>query len=193
MSNFSFYESHVASCIDDARELIDEMRADGGQRSAQLAQAKLDSAKSALEELRREIVLMPTNDRAAAKRSYDAIQQQVAQLDEELRSAAKRQQLLGGGYNLRRAASVDEQLMQTVDMQQESNEIGVGILTRLREQRDTLTRSADNVNLINSSVSGTGNILGKMEAVQRRNKMIMWGVVGLLVLAILIMFYLKIF
>ena len=184
MSNFSFYESHVVACIDEARQLIDSS-------NLQLARSKLESARSASEELQREIFLMPTNDRAAAQRTYDRLQAQITEYEKSIDDTKNRQKLLGGNYNLRRAASVDEHLAHTVDLQEESNEIGIGILSRLKEQRDTLNRSAEKVDLIHNSVNGSGKILGEMEAAQRKNKLIMWSVVGLLVLSFIILFYIK--
>jgi hypothetical protein len=49
------------------------------------------------------------------------------------------------------------------------------------------------VDLINSSVKTTGNLVGKMTKVQQQNNVMKWGVIVLMVLAIGIVLYLKFF
>ncbi|OHS99127.1 Vesicle transport v-SNARE protein [Tritrichomonas foetus] len=192
-SSYEFYESHIQTCIDEAHAFISEAQLKSNPQKLNDARQRVDQAKATSEELKREMFLLPTNDRAAAQRRYQQILERITRLEENLQSTINRQQLMGGEYDLRRAASVDQSLARTASLGEESINIGKGILSNLSTQKDQLLGSMSNVDLINSSVSSTGRLVGKMERTQRQNKMIMWGVVVLLAVAILALFYLRYF
>ncbi|KAH0795323.1 Vesicle transport v-SNARE protein [Histomonas meleagridis] len=191
--SFDFYEGHVQSCLEEARNLINSSQIKDNPRNIELARTKLDNAKSASEELQREIFLLPTNDRASAQRRYQQLKEQIASIEDSFQSLINRQQLLGNNYDLHKAASVDYSLSKAAQYGEESIEIGKGVLSNLSQQREKLLHGMENVDAIRNSVHNSSSIVNGMHAIQRQNKMIMWGIVVLLVLAILLILYMKVF
>ena len=188
---YSLYEEHIRSCIEEAQRLIADSQVHGTPGQLSEAQQKLSEARGAIDELQREMFMLPTNERAVAQRRYQSTKEQITQLEENIRMAESRQQLLGNSYDLRRAASVDQSLAQAAQFGSESVEIGKGIIRQLSEQQEKLRNAHSNVGRIHSSVKVSEGLVGKMAKIQRENKMVAWGVVGLLVFAILLIFYLK--
>ena len=191
--SFEFYEGHVQTCLEEARNLINSSQIKDNPKNLELARTKLDNAKSASEELQREIFLLPTNDRAFAQRRYQQLKEQISSIEDSIQSIINRQQLLGTNYDLRKAASVDYSLSKAAQYGEESIEIGKGVLSNLSQQREKLLHGMENVDAIRTSVHNSSNIVRGMERTQRQNKMIMWGIVALLVLVMILIFYLKLF
>ena len=196
MSAFEFYESHIETNLNHAQSLIASAQSQPdnvSKDSYQEARRRIDQAKAALEDLKREMFLLPTNDRAAAQRRFQQFKENCDRLENSLQNNINRLQLMGGSYDVRMSAAVDQSLAQTSQICAETTEIGHGILANLNSQKKTLMGSMSNVDEIHRSVSGTKRLVNKMQQIQRQNKFIMWAVVGLLVAAIVILFYLRFF
>jgi vesicle transport through interaction with t-SNAREs protein 1 len=193
-SAFSMYDEMVETCIHDVRTFIGDSLATGSPAQLTAARGKIDQGNSALTELQRELFLLPTNDRSAAQRRYQELRTRLAEAEQSLTSETQRLQLLGPNtYDVHRAATVDQALAKTAQFTEESVEIGHRIITNLGDQRQKLAHAHGNVDLINTSVDSTSGVLGKMESTQRQNNLIKMGVVALMIIAMLIILYLKFF
>ena len=189
--SYSLYEDHIRSCVEDAQRLIADSQVHNSPVKLGEARQKLEEARAAVDELQREMFMLPTNERSLAQRRYQAAKDQIAHLEENVQNLESRQQLFGNSYNLQQAASVDQSLAQAARFGDESVAIGQGIIKQLSEQREKLIHAHGNVEKIHTSVRTSGGLVSRMEKIQRENKMITWAVVGLLVFAILLIFYLK--
>lgn len=191
-SSFDFYKSTIQTCIDEANSLINEASMNYSPQILQEARQKVDQAKAAVDELKREIFLLPTNDKAEAQRQFQKFLEQISRLEDNFNSF-NRQELIGGGYDLRCAAADDHNIAVASQNFHDTIEIGHGILTNLGNQKETLLGTMNKTDQINSSVGSTSRLVGKMMKTQRQNKLIMWAVVALLILAIVILFYVRYF
>jgi vesicle transport through interaction with t-SNAREs protein 1 len=193
-SSFDLYEAMVESCISDVQTLIRDSLATASPARLTAARGKIDQANSGLTELQRELFLLPTNDRTAAQRRYQQLRTRLAEVEARLTTETERVQLFGpDGYDVHRTATVDQALARTAQFGEESVEIGQRIITNLGDQRQKLAHAHGNVDLINSSVDSTSKIVGKMEGTQRQSTFVKMGVVALMIIAMLIILYLKYF
>jgi hypothetical protein len=194
MSSSTLYEEMVEKCLKEAQRVISESETNSPSPAPFAgARGRLDQALTGLNELQREILLLPTNDRLAAQRRYQELKSRVSQTEESLTAAMQRKQLLGNSFNAHQAASVDHALARTAQFGAESVEIGERIIGDLSHQREKLTNAHGNVDLINTSVNSTGNLVGKMTKVQRQNNLMKWGMIALMIIAIGFVLYLKFF
>lgn len=191
-SSFEFYKSTIQTCIDEANSLLNAGQMNYSPQKLQEARQKVEQAKAAIDELKREIYLLPTNDKAEAQRQFQKFMEQISRLEEGFNSY-NRQELIGGSYDLRRAATDDQNLAIASQNFNDTIEIGHGILSNLGNQKETLLGTMNKTDQINSSVGSTSRLVGKMMKTQRQNKLIMWAVVALLVIAIVILFYVRYF
>lgn len=191
-SSFEFYKTTIQTCLDEASSLINEASVNHSQQKLQDARQKVDQAKAATDELKREIFLLPTNDKAEAQRQFQKFVEQINRIENSFNSI-NRQELIGGSYDLRRAASDDHNLAIASQNFNDTIEIGHGILTNLGNQKDKLIGTMSKTDQINTSVGSTSRLVGKMMKTQRQNKLIMWAVVALLVIAIVILYYVRYF
>lgn len=192
-SSFEFYKLTIQTSIDEANSLISQASANYSPQLLQEARQKVDQAKAAIEELKREIFLLPTNDKAEAQRQFQKFLEQISRIENNFDSF-NRQELIGGNsYDLRRAAADDQNLAIASRNFNDTIDIGHGILKNLGDQKNTLLGTMNKTDQINASVGSTSRIVGKMMKTQRQNKLIMWAVVALLVIAIVILFYVRYF
>ncbi|KAE8727085.1 Vesicle transport v-SNARE 12 [Hibiscus syriacus] len=73
----------------------------------------------------------------------------------------------------------------------ETEELGVSILQDLHQQRQSLLNAHTTLHEVDDNISKSKKLLTSISRRMNRNKMIMWGVTGVLVLAILLILYFK--
>ncbi|KAK8692965.1 hypothetical protein V6N13_070566 [Hibiscus sabdariffa] len=73
----------------------------------------------------------------------------------------------------------------------ETEELGVSILQDLHQQRQSLLHAHSTLHDVDDNIGRSKKILTTMSRRMNRNKMILWSVTGVLVLAILIILYFK--
>lgn len=71
-------------------------------------------------------------------------------------------------------------------------EIGAGILQNLHSQRQTITHARDTLHGADDNIAKSRRILAGMSRRIMTNKVVMFGIIGLLVAAIIIVIYFKI-
>ena len=64
-------------------------------------------------------------------------------------------------------------------------------IERLRNQKEKLNGTHQTLGDIIYETEDAGRTVGRMAKIQRRNKLIMWGIVALLVVAILLILYMQ--
>jgi hypothetical protein len=72
-----------------------------------------------------------------------------------------------------------------------SQELGTGILQNLASQRETIVRSRDTLHGADSNITKARKLLSGMSRRLMQNKLIMFGVMGLLLAAIILIIYFK--
>jgi hypothetical protein len=192
MGSVAYYEETIRGYINEARAVLTNAVTAGPARIND-ALRKLSKAKSTLTDLQREVFLLPVKKRRSINKKCEAMRQMVTELDEEFRHLAVREQLLGSEHDLQNSLSIDQSLAKTELYGEESLEIGQGIISDLSRQAERLRGARDNTDLIRGSVANTGRMVGRMEAVQRRKRIITFLVVVMLVFAIFCVIYIKLF
>ena len=71
-------------------------------------------------------------------------------------------------------------------------EVGAGILQNLHSQRQTITHARDTLHGADDNIAKSRRILAGMSRRIMTNKVVMFGIIGLLVAAIIIVIYFKI-
>ncbi|KAK9858415.1 hypothetical protein WJX84_005747 [Apatococcus fuscideae] len=74
----------------------------------------------------------------------------------------------------------------------ETEELGAGILQNLHSQRQTITHARDTLHGADDNIAKSRRILAGMSRRIMTNKVVMFGIIGLLVAAIIIVIYFKI-
>ncbi len=73
-----------------------------------------------------------------------------------------------------------------------SQELGSGILANLASQRETILRSHDTLRGADDNISKARKMLANMGRRLMQNKLIMFGIIGILLAAIIIIIYFKV-
>ncbi|XP_061988687.1 vesicle transport v-SNARE 13-like [Rosa rugosa] len=142
------------------------------------------------------------------KTDLNNLKSQVKRITTPEISHLAREELLGSGETDTLTASNDQRgrlLMTTERINQssdrikasrrtvlETEELGVTILQDLHQQRQSLLHSSNNLHAVDETITNSKKVLVAMTRRMSRNKWIMGSIVGVLVLAILLILYLKI-
>ena len=70
-------------------------------------------------------------------------------------------------------------------------ELGTGILSNLAAQRETITHARDTLHSADDNISKARKILSNMARRMMQNKLIMMGIIGFLIAAIVLIIYFK--
>ena len=89
-SSFEFYKLTIQTSIDEANSLISQASANYSPQLLQEARQKVDQAKAATDELKREIFLLPTNDKAEAQRQFQKFVEQINRIENGFNSIFQR-------------------------------------------------------------------------------------------------------
>ncbi|EAY14985.1 Vesicle transport v-SNARE protein [Trichomonas vaginalis G3] len=154
---------------------------------------KISGAKDALTELENEIILVTTNEKYEYQKLVQNYKTEISNLEDKLKTTQKRVALLANAKVTDRERQAAVSLNETQAVMSQTVDIGNGILTSLRDQRTKLLNTHQHVHEIDATVDDTGNIVSRMFKRQNKNKLITYGVVGLLILGILLILYLKFF
>ncbi|KAH7424378.1 hypothetical protein KP509_11G005300 [Ceratopteris richardii] len=178
--------SELKSGIDEAESLIRKM--DLEARSLQPTEkaillSKLREYKSDLNTLRREQKKLSLDTQVARDELLEG-----GLLDPRKASSDQRDRLL---LSTERLNNSGERIKESKRTLLETEELGVSILQDLHQQRQTLLHTQDTLMDVDDNIGRSKKILLSMSRRMSRNKWIMWGLIGTLVVVILFVLYVK--
>ncbi|KAG2443669.1 hypothetical protein HXX76_002018 [Chlamydomonas incerta] len=103
-------------------------------------------------------------------------------------SSAQRDRMLSATAKLEQS---DERLKQGKQLLAETEDLGAGILQNLHSQRETIVRSRDTLHGADDNITKARKILSSMSKRMLQNKLIMFGIIGTLLAAIILIIYFK--
>lgn len=210
---FDGYERDVQGHLAEARARVDA----AGAHSGRAREVKLDGAQDELDEVDGLLRRMDLEARGADPGRRQAMLNKVREYREAMAGAqsqvtvaraggahaADSEALYGGAAGPSRYEQ--EQLLANNDRLEqaglnitnsrravlETEELGINILGDLKGQREKMEHSRDTMRVINDNIGTARRTLNTMARRAQSNKLITWGVIAMLVLAILGLLYYK--
>ncbi|KAH7424377.1 hypothetical protein KP509_11G005300 [Ceratopteris richardii] len=145
--------------------------------------SKLREYKSDLNTLRREQKKLSLDTQVARDELLEG-----GLLDPRKASSDQRDRLL---LSTERLNNSGERIKESKRTLLETEELGVSILQDLHQQRQTLLHTQDTLMDVDDNIGRSKKILLSMSRRMSRNKWIMWGLIGTLVVVILFVLYVK--
>ncbi|XP_008797896.2 vesicle transport v-SNARE 13-like [Phoenix dactylifera] len=182
--------SEIKSGIDDAEALIRKMDLEARSLPPSVKAgllAKLREYKSDLNNLKSELKRISTADPNQAARE-ELLESGMA--DTLAVSADQRGRLLMSTERLNQSS---ERVKESRRTMLETEELGVSILQDLHQQRQSLLHAHNTLHGVDDNVGKSRKILTAMSKRMDRNKWIIGGIIAVLVLAILLILYFKLF
>uniref|UniRef100_A0A0D6QTF6 t-SNARE coiled-coil homology domain-containing protein n=1 Tax=Araucaria cunninghamii TaxID=56994 RepID=A0A0D6QTF6_ARACU len=179
--------SEVKAGLDEAESLIRKMDLEARSLQPSIKAnllAKLREYKSDLNNLKREVKKASSIDSAAAR--------------EELLESGMNDTLMASADQRGRLLMSTERLNQSTDRIKESRrtileteELGVSILQDLHQQRQTLLHAHTTLHDVDDNIGKSRKLLTSMARRMNRNKWIIGGIIGVLILVIILVMYFK--
>ena len=193
---FEYYESLAQQSLEQANTLINESTSQTGQMKIDMlnqALRKSEETSNHLGEMQNLMILLPTNEKAQAQRRVQLLTTRIKEVEGRIETNKQRVKLLSNISldPLNNSESQTESLSRTQNAIGSACEIGTGILSTLKDQHDKLSNAMSNAKGVIASVANTATHVTNMERVARQNKIIIYTVIGLLVVGILLLLYLK--
>lgn len=191
---------------------IPNYEADEKRRAVRKTKQTLDEGRDLIGQMEVEVGGLPSNQRGKLQARVRDYESQLNKLDRELRQTEQRIQreelLEGADYDLDLTSSDDarsklldntarlenasDRLDATYRVALETEELGVGIINNLAQQRETITHARDGLKRTDSNLKKSGIILRGMMRRVIQNKILL-GFIGLVLLgAIILIIYLKV-
>lgn len=192
--SIDFYETHIHQLIDNATMRINEsVSLTGKQKSDYLNASRefLEKARQGLDELNQEVSILPTNEKVVSQRKIQAFQTRINELEQRINDGYNRSKLLEDVTIEDTIGSYDSNLNGASQSVSKSLDMGNTILTNLMGQRNKLLHSKSVVDDIDSTVSVTGKMIGKMEKIARQNRYVVYLIGVILSLGIFILLFLR--
>ncbi|GLC35551.1 hypothetical protein PLESTB_000194800 [Pleodorina starrii] len=162
-----------------------EARSVAPDRSKQL-QNKVKEYKADLASLKEQL----SKARAASGSDYDAARAELGLgMDYASSSQSQRDRMLSATSKLEQS---NDRLQQGKKLLVETEELGTGILANLAAQRETILHSRDALHGADDNIGKARKILSSMGRRMLQNKLIMFGIIGFLLAAIIIIIYFKV-
>lgn len=181
--------SELQAGLDDADVVIRKMDLEARSLQPSLKAmflAKLREYKSDLNTLKREVkkLTSPKSEQAAHE---ELLESGVA--DAHVASANQRERLVMSTERLNQSS---DRISESRRAALETEDLGVSILQDLHQQRETLLHSHTKLHGVDDAIDKSKKILSAMSKRMSRNKWIIGSVIAALVLAIILILYLKI-
>eukprot|EP00249_Psilotum_nudum_P007645 c20715_g1_i1 orf=333-1004(-) len=175
--------------LDEAESLIRKMDLEARSllpTQKALLLVKLREYKSGLNKLKVDV-----KKSSSARYSHDARDEllEAGLADTSMSSADQRSKLLVSTERLNHSS---ERIKESKRTLLETEDLGVSILQDLYQQRQTLLHSNDTLNGVDDNIGRSKRILISMSRRMNRNKWIMGGLIGILIVAIILISYAKI-
>ena len=171
--------SQVESCLGDAKDLVDQMEITMLECSPELRpdlQRRISTYKKELTRLKNELEKAQNDERDA----YQGVSRFTTTSEDHKRIVVGNQGVLD--QSTKRLEDGQRIVVQT-------EEIGLEVMTDLRDQRDTIERSRDKMRDVNMELSRSSRILTRMKFRIYQNRFILIiGVIVLVCMFILIIF-----
>eukprot|EP01135_Chromosphaera_perkinsii_P011952 Nk52_evm5s2542 gene=Nk52_evmTU5s2542 len=171
----------------------------------------LDDAMELLEQLELEVRDQPTSERVRASQKVRGYRKDIEKLEKEVGQAEKvcmaemeRTDLFGGGNggsggglgtsrdqrqrllsNTDRLEDMGDHIGDSYKVAVETEEIGVGIISELQRQRETIQHSRGNVRRVDANLKRSNRVLNTMIRRIAQNKMVVYGA-GLFIIVVLV-------
>mmetsp|Transcript_67463 Transcript_67463/g.173743 ORF Transcript_67463/g.173743 Transcript_67463/m.173743 type:complete len:228 (+) Transcript_67463:44-727(+) len=207
---FQEYENDFLKLRAEIDEHLDKAQAGGKDESDRVSQAekRTGRAESALKQMEMEARSLPPESKSDVEprmRSYRSDLSSRRKGVENARQAAARRELLKAdadpalGKSVRdreRLLTANEGLAQSTSRLEEAHrqaleteQIGIGVMSDLRQQRDVIMRTRGNVGEIGRNTGIAGRFLDSMARRANSNKMMVYGVSALMVVMLCIAAY----
>ena len=194
--NFEYYENLVQDSIEQSNNLVNQSTALTGQAKIDIlnqALVKVDESKNLMGEMQNSLIFLSTNERSSAQRKMQLFNTRIKEIEGRIETNKQKAKLFSNANMnpLVNQESPSESLSKTQNAIGSACEIGKGIISTLRDQHDKLMNAKTNADAIKASVANTATHVSRMERVAKQNKLIVYIVIGLLVIAILLLLYIK--
>ena len=191
-----YYESLAQDAIDQANSIINDASSQTGQSKIDmltLAKQTIDDSSNFLREMQNLLILLPTNEKAQAQRRIKLLSTRIKELEGRIETDKQRTKLFSNVSldPIINSESQTESLSRTQNAIGSANQIGAGILSTLKSQHSVLKNAKMNADAIKSSVASTATRVRNMEKVAKQNKIIIFTIIGLLIVGIILLLYLK--
>lgn len=180
--------SEVKTGLDEAESLIRKMDLEARSLQPSIKAnllAKLREYKSDLNNLKREVKKASSIDSQTARDEL----LESGMSDTLMASADQRGRLLMSTERLNQSSERIKESRRTV---LETEELGVSILQDLHQQRQTLLHAHDTLHGVDDNIGKSRKLLTSMVRRMNRNKWIIGGLIGVLIIAIILISYFKI-
>lgn len=180
--------SEVKTGLDEAESLIRKMDLEARSLQPSIKAnllAKLREYKSDLNNLKREVKKASSTDSQTARDEL----LESGMSDTLMASADQRGRLLMSTERLNQSSERIKESRRTV---LETEELGVSILQDLHQQRQTLLHAHDTLHGVDDNIGKSRKLLTSMVRRMNRNKWIIGGLIGVLIVAIILISYFKI-
>jgi len=174
--------------LDEAESLIRKMDLEARSLQPSLKAnllAKLREYKSDLNNLKREVKKASSIDSQTARDEL----LESGMSDTLMASADQRGRLLMSTEKLNQSSGRIKESRRTI---LETEELGVSILQDLHQQRQTLLHAHDTLHGVDDNIGKSRKLLTSMMRRMNRNKWIIGGLIGVLIVAIVLIAYFKI-
>ncbi|XAR65223.1 hypothetical protein NMG60_11009269 [Bertholletia excelsa] len=182
--------SEIKAGVDDADVLIRKM--DLEARSLQpsvkaVLLAKLREYKADLNKLKKDVKKLSSPNANQVSRE-ELLESGMA--DTHVASMDQRERL---AFSTERLNQSSERIKESQRTMLETEELGVSILQDLHQQRETLLHSHNKLHGVDDAIDKSKKILTAMSRRMSRNKLIVGSIIAVLVLAIILILYFKLF
>lgn len=180
--------SEVKSGLDEAESLIRKMDLEARSLQPSIKAnllAKLREYKSDLNNLKREVKKVSSTDSQIARDEL----LESGMSDTLMASTDQRGRLLMSTERINQSSERIKESRRTI---LETEELGVSILQDLHQQRQTLLHAHDTLHGVDDNIGKSRKLLTSMVRRMNRNKWIIGGLIGVLIVAIILIAYFKI-
>lgn len=184
MFNAEYYEGYIRQYLGDASSII---AADTDGSTLNNAIQLIDHAQSAITEVNTSLMLTTPE-----QKRFSELEQNVKNLRTLVDEKYQKIKLMSGSVQgMAPNIAAETSVRNARGHIEEANQVAFGIIDSLGKQRAILNNSMSNLNETSMSVDNTSRVLGRMAKTQKKNKMIMYGIVVLLVVAIIVLIYIS--
>ncbi|CAK4072288.1 unnamed protein product [Aphanomyces euteiches] len=163
----------------------------------------LTQASQLIQQMDLEVRSLDAATKRELSKKVDQYKKSLKSLSDDLKTIKDREEkqgLFGNAEARSRMANATQKLQQTGDRIKaahqtvlETEEVAIGIQEELSRNREKLDATHNKVKGVNDMARSGGRILGRMSARDKRQKLILYGVMGFMILAILIVLFSTIF
>ncbi|KAF0682629.1 Aste57867_25266 [Aphanomyces stellatus] len=163
----------------------------------------LTQASQLIQQMELEVRSLDAATKRELSKKVDQYKKSLKSLGEDLKTIKEKEEkegLFGNAEARNRMAGATQKLQQTGDRIKaahqtvlETEEVAIGIQDELARNREKLDATHNKVKSVNDMSRSGARILGRMSARDKRQKLILYGVMGFMVVAILIVLFSTIF